>query len=128
MLGFWCFLPGHPPYAVQLWFPRLRTAACVHALSDVLTSTTYHISSGGCKSPGSLRVSHTLFCSAVHQTSAVTVMGREVPLSLPTREPEDRKPRALCKPVYCLHLSIGHRNEASGGQAELRCWAGRWLT
>lgn len=91
-VGILVFPPGHPPYAVQLcWFPRLRTAACVHALSDALTSTTYHISSGGCKSPGSLGVSHTLFCSAVHQTSAVTVMGREVPLSLPKREPEDRK-------------------------------------
>lgn len=34
-VGILVFPPGHPPYAVQLcWFPRLRTAACVHALSD----------------------------------------------------------------------------------------------
>lgn len=77
--------------AVQLcWFPigweQLLNA---HAVMDTLTNTI-DISSGDCQFLGSLGLTHTLFCSAVHLTSAVTMMCRQVPLSLPKREPEDR--------------------------------------
>lgn len=66
-----------------------------------------------------LGVNHTIFCSTVHQDISSYCDDKKVPLSLPKREPEDRK---------AASLSLGHWNKATDRQAKLPCWAVPWLT